>query len=144
MAATSSAIGSHVRPATTGVLLPVSAPLGRQCTLPDCEREATDPTHPGSLCGQHLDGPGDGEEGRSPTSTGGPFTRSTEATYPATLRERDTWVAWILDGAERKRPVAPWQTSHAYPVEWRNDLPADERPKRHTSRPTAGPRPSIQ
>lgn len=38
-------------------------------------------------------------------------------------------MAWILDGAKRKRPDAPWQTGHAYPVEWRSDLTDDERPE---------------
>lgn len=33
----------------------------RQCTLPSCTREATNPTTPGSLCGQHLDDTTDGE-----------------------------------------------------------------------------------
>ncbi|WP_306058590.1 hypothetical protein [Natronococcus wangiae] len=56
-------------------------------------------------------------------------TPSGETFYPAWLRSREWWVSWILDGVERKRPVAPWQTGHAYPVEWRGDLSADERPE---------------
>ena len=43
--------------------------------------------------------------------------------------DREYWVNWILDGAGRKRPVAPWQTGHAYPVEWNGDLPDDDRPE---------------
>lgn len=49
--------------------------------------------------------------------------------YPPTLVERDYWVAWIVDSDERKRPVAPWQTGHAYPVEWRADLDDNDRPE---------------
>lgn len=49
--------------------------------------------------------------------------------YPDELLDREYWVSWILDGKERKRPVAPWQTGHAYPVKWRRDLPEDERPE---------------
>ncbi len=49
--------------------------------------------------------------------------------YPPTIAARDWWVAWILDGHDRKRPVAPWQTGHAYPVEWSQDLDGDDRPE---------------
>lgn len=52
-----------------------------------------------------------------------------EPAYPDAITRREWWVAWILDGVERKRPVAPWQTGHAYPVEWRADLDGDERPE---------------
>jgi hypothetical protein len=51
------------------------------------------------------------------------------ADYPPTIAARDWWVAWILDGHDRKRPVAPWQTGHAYPVEWSQDLDGDDRPE---------------
>jgi hypothetical protein len=49
--------------------------------------------------------------------------------YPPTIAARDWWVAWILDGHDQKRPVAPWQTGHAYPVEWSQDLDGDDRPE---------------
>jgi len=49
--------------------------------------------------------------------------------YPKTITDRDYWVTWILDGVGRKRPVAPWKTGHAYPVEWNDDLPEDEKPQ---------------
>jgi hypothetical protein len=54
---------------------------------------------------------------------------SGEIVYPDALKSRDWWVTWILDGAGRKRPVAPWQTSHAYPVKWKDSLDDDERPE---------------
>ena len=55
--------------------------------------------------------------------------------YPETIRQRDFWVTWILDEVGRKRPVAPWKDGHAYPTEWRGDLPEDEKP--HTDFNTA-------
>ena len=52
-----------------------------------------------------------------------------ETTYPAPITDKGWWVTWILDGHERKRPVAPWQTDHAYPVKWAEDLDAEDRPE---------------
>lgn len=49
--------------------------------------------------------------------------------YPTPILDRPIWVNWILDGLDRKRPVAPWQTGHLYPVEWNGDLPDEERPE---------------
>jgi len=88
-------------------------------------------------------GPDDAEDGELPHDSeqdsakwgnsagdGAALRAVSEATaYPPALQAREWWVAWILDGVERKRPVAPWQTGHAYPVEWRHDLDADERPE---------------
>jgi P4 family phage/plasmid primase-like protien len=54
---------------------------------------------------------------------------ATDTQYPETLKNREIWVTWILDGARRKRPVAPWQTGHAYPVTWEQGLPEEERPE---------------
>ena len=34
--------------------------------------------------------------------------------YPEDPVERERWVARILDGTERKRPVASWQMGHVY------------------------------
>lgn len=39
----------------------------------------------------------------------------------------DIWIAWQLDEVGRKRPRAPWQTDHCYPVQW--GASADERPE---------------
>lgn len=52
-----------------------------------------------------------------------------DTTYPPSITDRDWWVTWILDGKERKRPVAPWKTSHAYPVQWKSELEGEERPE---------------
>jgi len=52
-----------------------------------------------------------------------------ETLYPLSIAEREYWVTWILDGVGRKRPVAPWQTGHAYPVQWSGDLDGDDRPE---------------
>jgi hypothetical protein len=52
-----------------------------------------------------------------------------ETAYAPTLTARDWWVTWILDGHKRKRPVAPWQTGHAYPVKWSEGLAEEERPE---------------
>ena len=57
----------------------MTVPPGRQCSLPDCEREAVEP-----------------------------------GVYPEDPVERERWVARILDGTERKRPVASRQTGHVY------------------------------
>ena len=52
-----------------------------------------------------------------------------EATYPGPLTDREYWVTWILDGHDRKRPVAPWQSGHAYPAKWAEGLDEEERPE---------------
>ena len=62
------------------------------------------------------------ERVRLPCSHGG-FSASVTAVA------RKIWVNWILDAAGRKRPVAPWQTNHAYPVEWHANLDAADRPE---------------
>jgi hypothetical protein len=49
--------------------------------------------------------------------------------YPPAIVKRAVWVNWILDGEDRKRPVAPWETGHAYPVKWAEDLPEEDRPE---------------
>ena len=52
-----------------------------------------------------------------------------EATYPGPITDREYWVTWILDGHDRKRPVAPWQSGHAYPAKWAEGLDEEERPE---------------
>jgi len=54
---------------------------------------------------------------------------SGEIFHPAGVADRDVWVTWILDGMGRKRPVAPWQSGHAYPAKWSSDLEEEERPE---------------
>lgn len=54
---------------------------------------------------------------------------SGETVYPEALKARSWWVAWILDGVGRKRPVAPWLTGNAYPTKWKAGLDEDERPE---------------
>ena len=54
---------------------------------------------------------------------------SGEVFHPDAVAEREVWVTWILDGAGRKRPVAPWQNGHAYPAEWSSDLDEEDRPE---------------
>jgi len=54
---------------------------------------------------------------------------SGEVFHPDAVAERDVWVTWILDGAGRKRPVAPWQNGHAYPAKWSSDLDEEDRPE---------------
>lgn len=49
--------------------------------------------------------------------------------FPDGLNVREWWVNWILDGAHRKRPVAPWKNGHAFPAKWKGSLSADERPE---------------
>jgi hypothetical protein len=63
----------------------------------------------------------------APLSEG--VARVAETTYPPTAVQRDIWVNWILDGVGRKRPVAPWITGHAYPCQWRGELPPEQRPE---------------
>ena len=71
----------------------------------------------------------DAGAGADPPSAEEPVATVAEESYPPTIVDREYWVNWILDGAGRKRPVAPWQTGHAYPVEWNGDLPDDDRPE---------------
>ena len=52
-----------------------------------------------------------------------------EMRHAESIAARDRWVAWILDGVGRKRPVAPRKTGHAYPAERSGDLEGDERPE---------------
>jgi hypothetical protein len=58
-----------------------------------------------------------------------PVARVAGTEYPSSVVNRDWWVTWILDGVGRKRPVAPWQSGHAYPVEWHADLDPADRPE---------------
>lgn len=57
------------------------------------------------------------------------IARVADIEYLPTAVAREIWVNWILDGTGRKRPVAPWQTNHAYPVEWHANLAAADRPE---------------
>lgn len=59
----------------------------------------------------------------------GPVATSSQTVYPDALQELAWWVCWVLDGKGRKRPVAPWKTGTAYPVEWRNTIPDEDRPE---------------
>jgi len=58
-----------------------------------------------------------------------PVARVAGTEYPSSVVNRDWWVTWILDGVGRKRPVAPWQSGHAYPAEWHADLDPADRPE---------------
>jgi len=52
---------------------------------------------------------------------------SNEQRHPSDLRDKEIWVVWAFDDAGRKRPRAPWQTGHCYPVSWGED--AAQRPE---------------
>jgi len=70
----------------------------------------------------------EGDTTDTPTPADG-VARVGETTYPAPITDREYWVTWILDGHDRKRPVAPWQSGHAYPAEWAEGLDDEERPE---------------
>jgi hypothetical protein len=48
----------------------VTVPPARQCTLPDCESEATTPSNPGALCESHLDGLENSDSVSEPETSG--------------------------------------------------------------------------
>jgi hypothetical protein len=98
--------------------------------LDEEEDETPETPEPGDIEARGADSPDDdpqGEAVETPLDDGRAVVKG-EA-YPETIVDREYWVNWILDGAGRKRPVAPWETGHAYPVKWKSDLPEEERPE---------------
>ena len=96
----------------------------------DEDDETAETAESGDIEGRGADSPADdpqGETGETPLDDGRAVVEG-EA-YPDTIADRGYWVNWILDGYDRKRPVAPWKTGHAYPVEWNGELPEEERPE---------------
>lgn len=56
-----------------------------------------------------------------------PVFESSTVHVPNHLKQFEHWVLWGLDEEGRKRPLAPWQEGHLYPVRWGADAP--ERPE---------------
>jgi hypothetical protein len=94
----------------------------------DPEDTDSDSTNPGSEPGES-----DTDDDEDPLAEN--IARVGGRVYPDGIKEREWWVCWILDEVGRKRPVAPWKDGHAYPTEWRGDLPDEEKP--HTDFDTA-------
>lgn len=70
-------------------------PPARQCTLPTCEREATDPTRPGSLCESHTPEPANTDESGLEDPETSDATPGVEADNPDSSAPGDDRPAYL-------------------------------------------------
>lgn len=75
----------------------VTVPPARQCTLPDCEREAVNPQHPGARCRPHRDAADAGEPVTSAEESSGstgsvPSGQEPDTSLTVESREHDNPV----------------------------------------------------
>jgi hypothetical protein len=96
----------------------VTVPPARQCTLPDCEREAVNPSNPGALCDSHLDDLEDSDSVSEPETSGSTeqcqdididgwsdvgFADPEPGRWPSERLKREQWMGHV-----DKKPFSPW------------------------------------
>jgi putative DNA primase/helicase len=100
----------------------VTVPPAQQCSLPGCEQEAVDASHPGALCESHLEATEaddpvteleesqDGNDCQE-SETGNPARPAVEfGVFPADLVNVNQWHTWKATDDGRKVPRAPYET----------------------------------